>query len=315
MARVLQRRGGHTEGTHPFSAVAVRDGRVVDRLGPPLATTWRSAAKPFQLRESLAVLGDPTLPLPALAVGAASHTAEPWHVAQVRHVLAHFGLDEQGLRCAGHAPLNVAAAYDVVRSGVPFSDIHNNCSGKHSFMLAATRAAGWDLDYRPPAHPLQVGIRRRVTALCGAEPGEGTDGCGVPTFVLPLAAFGRAWEALALAMAGQGDPVLGRIGAAMAAHPELVSGTGRLDLAVTRGAQEPLVIKIGALGLHCVALPARRLAIIVKVHSGVEAALALATETALETFAPGAYARQPDWDWHVVRNVAGVPVGDWVVTL
>jgi len=315
MARVIQRRGGHAEGVHPFSAVSVREGRVVGRLGPPVRTTWRSAAKPFQLRTSLGVIGDPSLPPEELAVGAASHTAEPRHLAVVRAVLGRFGVAEEQLRCAAHAPLYRPAADAVVRAGGAFSDIHNNCSGKHAFMLAATRAGGWGSDYRARTHPLQARIRAGLVTLCGAEPDHGIDGCGVPTFVLPLAAFGRAWETLSVAWSGDGDPVLGDIARAMQTHPELVSGAGRLDLDIARGAQEPLIVKIGAQALHCLALPERRLAVIVKVHSGDESALATATRTALDTLAPGAFQPQPDWDWETVRNVAGVPVGDRIAEL
>ncbi len=315
MGRIIQRRGGHVESLHPFSAVAVQEGRVIDRLGSPFSCPWRSAAKPFQLRESLAVLGEVDLPARELAVGAASHTGEPLHLATVREILARFGIEESGLRCFPHPPLHAPTAHAVARSGQGFTDIHNNCSGKHAFMLAASVAAGWDRDYRSPEHPLQQRIRTRIVALCEEDPGHGVDGCGVPTFVFPLVAFGRAWERLALALGGEGDPVLGRIAGAMLAHPELVSGTGRLDLDISRGAREPLVVKIGAQALHCLALPERRLGIIVKVHSGVETALALATEAALEAFAPGAFERPEGWDWHLVRNVAGIPVGEIHVEL
>ncbi len=313
MARVVQRRGGHTEGVHPFSAVAVQDGQVVDRLGDTVRSTWRSAAKPFQLRESLAVLGDPVVSAQELAIGSASHTAEAVHLDAVRRVLTRFGRRAEELRCAPHPPLYRPAADALVRRGEPLTDLHNNCSGKHAFMLAAAAHAGWELDYRPPDHPLQRGIRARLVALCEEEPLHGVDGCGVPTFDLSLVAFGRAWEVLARAWSGEGDPVLQAIAVAMHDHPELVSGSGRLDLDVSRGAREPLIIKIGAQALHCVALPARRLSVIVKVHSGEESALASATRTALETFAPGAFVPPPDWDWERVRNVAGQVVGDRIV--
>ncbi len=316
MPRVVQRRGGHAEGVHPFSAVAVQDGRVVGRLGEPIISTWRSAAKPFQLRASLAALGDPELPEDELAVGSASHTAEAVHLAVVRRILARFDRQERELLCFPHAPASRERADACIREGVAaWTDIHNNCSGKHAFMLAAAAARGWALDYRPPDHPLQRDIRARLVALCAAEPGHGVDGCGVPTFALEIAGFARAWAVLAQAAVGQGDPVLGRIAGAMLGHPMLVSGTDRLDRAVTRGAQEPLIIKIGAQALHCMALPDRRLGIVVKVHTGDESALASATRTALETFAPGAFERPDDWDRETVRNVAGVPVGDWIVAL
>ncbi len=303
------------EAVWPFSAVAVRDGRLVDRLGEPISSTWRSAAKPFQLRCSLEALGDPDVPPEELAVGSASHAGEPRHLAHVRDVLERFSVAEDDLRCAPHPPLWVEATYDVVRAGGSFMDIHNNCSGKHAFMLAASLRRGWDPDYRSPDHPLQRRIREAVVEGCRAEPGHAVDGCGVPTFVLPLEAFARAWAGLAEAMAGEGDPVLGTIGRAMEAFPELTSGTGRLDLQVAEGARESLVVKIGAEGLHCLALPERRLGVVVKMHAGAGAGLGLATQAALETFASGSWAPPGDWEHHRVRNVAGRQVGDRVVEL
>ena len=75
MARVEQWRGSQLEAVHAFSAVAVQGNSVVLGWGSPVSTTWRSAAKPFQLAVSLELLGDPDVTSEELAIGAASHSA------------------------------------------------------------------------------------------------------------------------------------------------------------------------------------------------------------------------------------------------
>ncbi|MCB9798075.1 MAG: asparaginase, partial [Alphaproteobacteria bacterium] len=285
------RRGPQVEATHPFSALAVVDDEIVARWGPPIGAAWRSAAKPFQLECALEAIEAgwgaervAALSAQALAVGAASHTAEAEHVARVRELLAAFGLEESALGCGPHAPIYPPAYEALIRSGEPIGDIHNNCSGKHTFMLAASAAMGWTGDYRDPEHPLQRRIRGYITELAGQAPGLATDGCGVPTFCMPIEGFARAWATLAEAVADQ-DGLLGQVGAAMGQHPYLVSGTGRLDADLAPGRREATVTKIGAKALECVALPERRVAVVVKVHTGAEEALGEALAESLARFA------------------------------
>jgi L-asparaginase II len=314
---VEQTRGPVVEAVHPFSAVAVEGatGTIVGRLGASVVTTWRSASKPFQLETSLAAFGDAgAFTEPELAIGAASHSGEPVHVALVEGLLRRFGLDATALRCGAHPPVHEGSAEAILRAGGHFGGVHNNCSGKHAFMLGACVAQGWPLEYRPLEHPLQARNRARLEALCGETASVATDGCGVPTFGFELAGLARAWGALAAAMAEpERRPVLSRIGWAMARHPELTSGTGRLDLQVVRAACEPMAVKIGALGVFCIALPGRGLGLAVKVHSGSTEALAAAVTTTLETFAPSAFAAPEAWGLLQVRNVVGDVVGGWRV--
>lgn len=309
-----QTRGPVLESSHPWSAVAVRaaTGEVVWRTGADVVTTWRSASKPFQLAVSLAALGDPEVDEEALAVGAASHSAETVHLGIVTRLLGRFGLCAEDLRCGAHPPIHVPSAEAVLRAGGAFTDLHNNCSGKHTFMLAAAAANAWPLDYRPPDHPLQVRNRANLEALCGGTAQLAVDGCGVPTFAFPLEGFARAWAQLARAMAAPAENQrLSRIGWAMARHPELTSGTGRFDLELVRHARTPMAVKIGAQGVFCLALPERDLGLAVKVHTGVGEALAVAVPEAVEAAAPGALDLPADWSLRVVRNVVGREVGVW----
>jgi L-asparaginase II len=301
---VRQVRGGLVETTHAVSAV-VHDGeRATWSVGPDLASFWRSACKALQLTTSLecldADLAD-ALPEEDLAVGASSHSGQPMHIARVEALLARFGLDASGLRCGAHWPMHEPSA----RALPSISAVHNNCSGKHTFMLAAAISQSWDPDYLPPEHPLQARNRARIEEWSGCRAGVAVDGCGVPTFHHPLSAQARAIARLAHEM--RAGSLAGRVGWAMARHPDLVSGTGRLDLLVVRQSREPMAVKVGAEGLFTIAMPESGIGIAVKVHTGNNDALAVAVRAVLDEVAPGVM--QGDWPWHVVKNVARRAVG------
>jgi L-asparaginase II len=268
------------------------------------------------LAVSLEVLGDPEVTDAMLAVGSASHSAEPVHLEVVRRILGQFGVSEGALKCGAHPPVHEPSAQAVLRAGGAFTELHNNCSGKHAFMVAAARHAGWDADYRPIGHPLQQRNREVLERLAGRTATVAIDGCGVPTFSFPLSGIARAWTRVTQAMqqvesksaSDEFSRRLGRIGWAMARHPELTSGTGRLDLDVVRAAPEPLAVKVGAMGLFCMALPRRNVALAVKVASGVSEALPAAVRWALER-AGVTLALPSPWPLCEVRNVVGLPVG------
>ena len=232
-------RGSVVEATHPFSAVAWGQDEVVGRIGPPMRTPWRSAAKPWQLEAALLALTpaqrDAALANSRwLAIAAASHSGTEQHVALVQELGHHFGVLPPDLRCGVHRPMEVEAADALLRAGQAFTCLHNNCSGKHTMMVVATRALGADADYLPEPHPLQRRISKLVTDVCAETPELSTDGCGVPTFTVSLAGMARSYQRLAVAMADAPSSARGRIGLAMARHPELVAGEGRLDLDLSR---------------------------------------------------------------------------------
>jgi L-asparaginase II len=316
MPTVVQTRGAIVEARHAFSVARVGVDGAVSLEEADVATAFRSAAKPFQLAVSLETLGDPVVSDAMLAVGAASHSAEPAHLEVVRKILSQFGVNEGGLKCGAHAPVHEPSAHAVLRAGGAFTDLHNNCSGKHAFMLAAAKHADWELDYRPAVHPLQEKNRQLLEHLAGSPAVVAIDGCGVPTFSFPLSGIARAWSHVAAAMAeveaGAGKDAsssrLGRIGWAMARHPELTSGTGRLDLDVVRSCPEPIAVKVGAMGLFCMALPRRGLALAVKVESGVSDALPPAVRWALAQVGVELALPSP-WPLAEVWNVVGRVVG------
>ncbi|MFT7624876.1 MAG: L-asparaginase II, partial [Myxococcota bacterium] len=187
-------RGPGLEAEHPVSAVlSDTTGRVLRSIGPDMTTTWRSAAKPFQLEGSLSLLPPATrqaLDAVDLSLGAASHSAQPAHIERVRDLMRRLGVTEDQLQCGGHWPMHTESTHALLRGEGHCTAIHNNCSGKHAFMVAAAQNDGADTDYLDPNHPVQRAIRDRVERYSGHPTDDlGTDGCGAPCFVLPLSAM------------------------------------------------------------------------------------------------------------------------------
>jgi L-asparaginase II len=308
---IVQTRNQLPETFHPVSAVLVEQDRVLLEVGEPISCFWRSGCKPFQLMTSLANLPTQTLNWlkeEDLALGSSSHSGEPEHVARVLRLLRHFKLKSQQLQCGAHLPINEAASKTLLGRRKKPTTLHSNCSGKHTFMLAASLYQGWEADYRSPDHPLQQQNIATITRWSGQAPGLAVDGCGVPTFHLPIAAMAQAFSGLALSMQQEPQSLPGRIGWAMHRHPQFTSGSGRLDRLVVEGSRVPLTVKVGAEGLFSIAVPDRGWGLVIKVASGSNEALAVAVHCILERVLPDCL-EGVSWPWSTVKNVVGAVVG------
>ncbi len=312
--RIVEERGAALEAEHAVSAVLCdATGRIIHSVGPEIEATWRSASKPFQLEASLSFLPDAfvdALSERDLALGAASHSGEPQHVAGVRSLLDRMACSAEGLRCGAHWPVHEPSGRTLASHGERATALHNNCSGKHAYMLGATRSSGLAPDYRPVAHPLQQRVVERVRHHTGGRVSSETviDGCGVPCFVLPLSAMAQAWASIATCMARH-DGVLSRIGWAMCHEPWFMSGTDRLDLMLVHGATEPIVAKVGAMGIQCVAFPERGLGLALKLRTGSSDARPLVVEAVMDRWLPGLLRPDTLRRFRDVVNVVGDVVG------
>ena len=187
-----------------------------------------------------------------LALAAASHSGEDYHVTGAREILAGAGLTEDDLQCPPSMPIDEESMRAMVRRGAGPDRVHMNCSGKHAAMLATCVAAGWPTaSYRDPAHPLQQEIRRTIEELAG-EPvtATGVDGCGAPIFALTVTGLARAFRAVVLASPGSPER---NVADAMRAYPDWTSGTNRPERALME-AVPGLLLKSGAEGVEGFAL-------------------------------------------------------------
>lgn len=286
---VVVTRGEHVESHHHVHAAVVdASGRLVAAAGDvERATFWRSCAKPFQLMPLLESGGFDELPweLDELALACASHGGEPEHVAVAESMLQDLGREEGDLVCGPHEPLAPRGARIARESGIRLSRLHNNCSGKHAAMLALAHTQGWQMDgYERPGHPVQVAAAERVAAWTGV-PGSrlmrATDGCGVVVFGMPLLQMAGAYARLAAA-AARGDEVPARIVEGIRARPHLFGGTDRFDTVLLEETGGRVLAKIGAEGVHSVALLEAGLGLAVKVEDGASRAQLPAVLRALQ---------------------------------
>src|SRR5262249_33486622 len=251
-------RSGFVESRHRGVVVALAaNGTFAFTAGSANAPVFpRSANKPLQaaamLRAGLPLEGE------LLALAAASHSGEDFHVQGVHDILDYAGLTADDLQCPASLPLDEATARRLIRETEPGgpgpeSRVRYNCSGKHAAMLVTCIANGWPTEtYLSPEHPLQLHIRRAVEELA-REPvaAVGVDGCGAPLFALTLGGVARAFRALVLAEPGTPER---RVADAMREFPEWTSGSSR-DENRLMSALPGLLLKAGAEGVDAFALP------------------------------------------------------------
>jgi len=302
---VLALRGGAVESEHRVAWCAVAPGGALDGPDAALPVFARSVVKPLQALGSVraGVVERFGLGTRHLALACASHGGSPAHVGTVAEVLAACGLRDEALACGPELPLDPHAA-----AGARPSRITHNCSGKHAFGLARCLAEGWPLDgYFRAGHPLQGAMRDCVAEACGLDrpTEEATDGCGMRTFAVPLAALAVAFGGLA---GGGLGPAGVRCAGAMRGYPELVGYEGGIDTELMR-AEPGLVAKIGAEGVLAMGLPDGR-GLALKVRDGslravAPAAVALAREVlGLDAAVPDALVSAP------IFNSRGIRVGE-----
>jgi L-asparaginase II len=213
--------------------------------------------------------------LDELALACASHGGEPEHVALAGAMLSAIGLEEGDLVCGPHEPLSSRGARILRESGHRLTRLHNNCSGKHSAMLARAVVEQWPTaGYERDAHPVQRDARRAVSLWSGTSEDAiavGVDGCGVTVFGLPLANMALSYARLGYA-ARRGDDAPAQIVAAMTGHPFLIGGTDRFDTVLMNACAGRVLCKIGAEGVHTLAIPDQGLGIALKVEDGAHRA-------------------------------------------
>ena len=315
-------RGALVESRHRGAlAVVDADGTTVLALGDVAWPVYpRSAVKPLQalaLVESGAAdrygFGDEEL-----ALACASHGGEPAHVAVAERMLARAGLNAGALECGTHWPLHQASTQALARSGGAPSALHNNCSGKHAGFLCVACAAGTDHHgYVGVGHPVQREVKAAIETLAGVGLSEdrcAIDGCSIPTWAVPLTALAHAFARFGSGrgLAPERAKAAARLRTACAAQPYYVAGTGRFCTEIMRRLGARVLVKTGAEGVFCGALPEQGIGIALKCDDGGTRAAEVTMAAAIARFLPLSDDERVSLDRFVrptLRNWNAVEVG------
>lgn len=257
-------RGNLVESVH-YGSIAVVDsnGKLIASYGDRHTVAFlRSSAKPFQAlpfveRGGVEFYG---LTPRELSIACASHEGSDMHVQTVEGIQKKLGVQENDLQCGVHMPGDVEAFKSLIIQKKQPTQNQNNCSGKHTAMLAHAKMRGLPLEnYLDLNHPIQQDILATFAEMCRLSTNEvelGIDGCSAPNFAVPL-------QNAALAMARLCDPreLLGarasaarKITSAMTTHPEMVSTYGEFDEQLMRAGNGNIVCKRGAEGYQIIGL-------------------------------------------------------------
>ena len=257
-------RGQIVESVH-YGSIAVVDsnGKLIASYGDPQTVAFlRSSAKPFQVLPFVERGGVEDLKFTPreLSLSCASHEGSNMHVQAVTQLQNKIGVEENNLQCGTHLPGDVDELKSLIIHNQPPRTNHNNCSGKHTAMLAHAKMRGLPLEnYLDIDHPIQQDILATFADLCGLPVEQvqlGTDGCSAPNFAVPLynAALGFARLCDPGGLTERRASACRKITSAMTTYPEMVSGYGEFDEQLMRVGAGRIVCKRGAEGYQIVGL-------------------------------------------------------------
>lgn len=280
MEKLLKTTRGNFDDLYTFGTIAVvnTQGKLIYDFGDVDEIAFpRSSAKLIQALSPLTLGAKEEFSLEEKEISqiCASHSGEDFHIKTVQKILGKMGLGESYLKCGPHYPFSEKVTLEMKIRGEKPRDIHNNCSGKHTGMLMASKLLGSSLeDYYLPHHPCQMRIREILSDFCSykiMDENSSIDGCGVPVAALPIYNF-------ALAMARFSDyenldeiyrkPVKDII-TSITKYPEYMSGTDRVENYVMKKYPGKVLVKSGCNGYFAGMILDQGLGFAIKTYDGI----------------------------------------------
>lgn len=271
-------RGPNIESRHTVSAVVVNSsGQIQYAWGEPHQKIYpRSSIKSLQALPIILSGAADRFAISdiELALASASHNGEPEQVEVIQQWLRRLGLSVNDLECGAHPPGYSKAAAELIQSGNQYTALHNNCSGKHTGMLATALAMGKNTQgYSKASHPVQIMIKKLIEDFCSEQIQEtdiAIDGCSIPTYYLTM-------KNLATGMARLGDEeslvpayrqAAEKVYSAIVSNPYFVAGTDRYCTLIMTALNGRALIKTGAEGVMFATIPEINCGVVVKVQDG-----------------------------------------------
>ncbi len=217
-----------------------------------------------------------------IALACASHRGETFHFEVLKEWSTKVDLPENCLICGGHLPFDEEAQKEFIQKKTPLTPYCHNCAGKHLGILSTCKHLGHPLKgYEQTDHPCQVAIKKTLSAVTQFDHEKairGVDGCGIPTYALPLKNIALGLNVFVSSkVSGKRKETCERILQAWKAHPQLISGSKSFTSRAMEVSQGKVLLKNGAEGTLCGVLPELKMTFAVKASDGAARAAEAAT--------------------------------------
>ena len=258
-------RNGLSEQEHFGYVVRCNKNKILEKIGKDNDYPYflRSCAKPLQASLIIDYGLDKEFCMSEeeIAICCASHAGEECHIKIVENLLKKFGISQNKLKCGEHSPISRTAQDKLLLKDEKPTQVHNNCSGKHTMMLGLCKLNGWNLEnYDDINHPLQQKIKQKIYELCeiNTQYPVTKDGCGVPIHSMPLKNIVKGYLNLFC------NPKYEKIKNAFLNNPYIIGGENRTDTKIIQSTNE-IVAKVGAGGLCVVVNTSKEEGFVVKI--------------------------------------------------
>ncbi len=316
-------RGNAVESKHQVMAVVVDERGIVTGFwgNVDYVTFPRSAIKMLQalsLVESGAMekFG---LDEKMLAMACASHMGEKHHMETLNQWMEKIKFSEAGFRCGPAYPGHEPTQFEMIRRGAKPSPLIHNCSGKHLGIVSTCLAMGEDpTNYHLPTHKAQVRIRKNLSDLMRVSLDTmplGSDGCGIPTYGIPLQAIAvgaSSFFSREASISNSRSQALQRILHAWRNNPRYVSGTDNFSTVLAETTKGNALLKSGAEGAFVGLMPEKKLAFALKVADGAKRAAEVAAALLFKQFGgltDQQYQELKAWTMPTLKNSRGEDIG------
>ena len=210
----------------------------------------RSAVKPMQVMPLLIEASKQNVEfnLKEIALFASSHSGQREHTDFIDRVANKFFINLENLECGPQRPYHEETADLLIRQGKNFTNLHNNCSGKHLSMLIFSKLLGEDQnEYCQLSHKTQEVIKNYFIEIFDTKDiGFGIDGCGLPAIKLKVSNFLNSIQKM---QDSDNSKIWNNVFKAYMQYPIIIGGEHRTDTNIIINSKQDLMAKSGAEGV------------------------------------------------------------------